>query len=173
MKYPREAEPFRLKRWKLPSPVNGSSTFYTCARPGRSDETAHDVSDEIVDDWVSGLPGPNTAIVSLLGRKRSESGRSEFSHYSFRSNLEPVDEGKDVPTFQEWLDRNHPQLGIIVHEHPTYDRGPVSEETLALVIDDVTSLLSTGRTVIVFDSGGMERTGRVARRLGATENTPC
>lgn len=172
MIYRRGNEPFRLKQWKLPTQVNGGATFYTCARPGRSDYTAHDISDDVVNDWVSGLPGPNTAIVSLLGRKRSESGRSEFSHYSFRSSLEPKDETEDRPTFQEWLDLNHPQLGIVVREHPTYDRKPVSDETLSLVIKDISNLISCGRTVVVVDSGGAERTGRVARCLGATEVTP-
>ena len=173
MKRQRGIEPYRLKEWKLPFQVNGGSTFYTCARPGRSDDTIHDVPDDVVDAWVSGLPRPNTAIVSLLGRKRSESGRSEFSHYSFRSSQEPADEREDRPTFQEWLDHNHPKQGIIVREHPTYDRRPVSEETLALVLEEIASLLGAGRTVVVIDSGGMERTGQVARYLGATRVTSC
>lgn len=169
----RKAEPYRLKKWKLPLETNGGSTFYTCSRPGRSGGTAREVSDDVVNDWVSGLPGPSTAIVSLLGRKGSESGRCEFSHYSFRSSLKPTVSGEDRPAFQEWLDQNHPQLGIVVREHPTYDGRPVDEKTLALVSDDVKNLLSAGRTVIVVDSGGMERTGRVARHLRATEIKAC
>ena len=34
--------------------------FYPCARPGRSGETTDDVPDEVVDEWVSGLPKPKT-----------------------------------------------------------------------------------------------------------------
>ena len=133
-------------------------------RGGRS----HLVTDDVVDSWVAGLPNPNTAIVSLLGRKMSEAGRSEFSYYSFCSEFDVASERGDRPTFQEWLNQNHNQLEIIVREHPTYDGRPVSYETLAIVKDEITSLLSAGRTVVVVDSGGMDRTGRVSRYLGAT-----
>ena len=166
-------EPYRVKKWELPYQINGESDFYTCARPGRSAGTGQDVPDGVVDDWVSGLPGPNTAIVSLLGRKRSETGTSEFSHYSFCSEFDSATERKDRPTFQEYLDHNHSHLRITLHEHPTYDRRPVSIRILAAVGDDISSLLSTGRTVVVVDSGGMERTGQVARYLGATEVPSC
>ena len=166
-------EPYRLRKWKLPDTVTGILTFHTCARPGRSGGRSHLVTDDVVDSWVAGLPNPNTAIVSLLGRKMSEAGRSEFSYYSFCSEFDVASERGDRPTFQEWLNQNHNQLEIIVREHPTYDGRPVSYETLATVKDEITSLLSAGRTVVVVDSGGMDRTGRVSRYLGATEIPSC
>ena len=168
-KDPGTTEPYRLKKWKLPPTINGVSEFYTCARPGRSGETTDDVPDEVVDKWVSGLPEPKTAIVSLLGRKRNSTGMSEFSYYSFCSDYDTADERRDRLSFQEWLAQNHGHLEIIVREHPTFDRRPVGDDLLAGVRDDIFDLLSTGRTVVVVDSGGMERTGRVVGFLCATE----
>ena len=166
-------EPSRLKKWNLPLLKNGNSTFYTCARPGRSQGSQHAVTDDLVDSWVAGLPGPNTAIVSLLGRKVDSTGKSEFSYYSFCSAYDRANERGDRLTFQEWLTQNHNHLGIIVREHPTFDGKPVGDDLLADVRDDIFDLLSSGRTVVVVDSGGVDRTGRVARYLCASQVPLC
>ena len=79
--------------------------------------------------WVLGLPGPNRAIVSLLGRKPD--GKSEFRFYPFHGNWDSLEEREDKPSFQEWLDRNHADLTIIVKEHPTWDKGISGEEVEA------------------------------------------
>ena len=160
-------EPFRLKKWKLPFPINGTSTFYTCARPGRSEGRWHAVRDEVVHGWVSSLPRPNTAIVSLLGRKKGPTGLSEFSYYSFCGGHDHETERKGRPSLRDWLDLHHPTLGIIVSEHPTYDTKPVDAETLYRIRDDIFSLFSARRIVVVVDSGGVERTGQVVKYLGA------
>ena len=73
--------------------------------------------------------------------------------------------------FQEWLDRHHKDRGISVVEYPTYDAVPVPEATLRAVADGILRLLSEGRTVILMDSGGQERTGQVCGHMGFVENT--
>src|SRR5438093_10874139 len=76
----KRVEPYRKRRWrKTGSPER--IAFFTCARPGRSLGSTQHVSDDIVHKWVKGLPGPHTAIISLLGRKPN--GTSEFSFYTF------------------------------------------------------------------------------------------
>ena len=120
-----------------------------------------------------GLPKPNTAIISLLGRKEDSEGKSEFSYYSFCSDYDTVNERGDRLTFQEWLTQNHTHLGIIVREHPTFDGRPVEDDLLAGVRDDIFDLLSSGRTVVVVDSGGVQRTDRVARYLCASQVPLC
>ena len=173
VKNPGTKEPSRLRKWELPLTENGVLEFYTCARPGRSGGKWHAVTDDVVDEWVSGLPKPNTAIISLLGRKEDSAGKSEFSFYSFCSGYDTVNERGDRLTFQEWLTQNHTHLGIIVREHPTFDGNPVEDDLLAGVRDDIFDLLSSGRTVVVVDSGGVDRTGRVARYLCASEVPLC
>ena len=173
VKSPRTKEPSGLRKWELPLTENGVFEFYTCARPGRSGGKWHAVTDDVVDGWVSGLPKPNTAIISLLGRKVDSTGKSEFSYYSFCSAYDRANERGDRLTFQEWLTQNHNHLGIIVREHPTFDGKPVGDDLLADVRDDIFDLLSSGRTVVVVDSGGVDRTGRVARYLCASQVPLC
>ena len=76
-------EPYNLKMWKIDTSQGDIAYFHTSARPGRSKGPKGRVSDQIVSAWVSGLPGPDIAIVSLLGRKQGHKGNSEFSYYSF------------------------------------------------------------------------------------------
>ena len=95
VKNPGTKEPSRLRKWELPITENGVLEFYTCARPGRSGGRRHAVTDDVVDGWVSGLPKPNTAIISLLGRKEDSEGKSEFSYYSFCSDYDTVNERGD------------------------------------------------------------------------------
>lgn len=97
-------------------------------------------------------------MVSLLGHKPD--GKSEFSYYSF------YEKGQ---SFQQWLDQNYEERAIWVLKHPTCDRRPVSDETLAAVASDISKFLSEGRTVVVVDSGGVERTGQVCKHMGAIE----
>jgi hypothetical protein len=80
------------------------------------------VPDNLVRGWVLGLPGPNTAIISLLGRKPD--GTSEFSFYSFRGGFDLPSEQTSRLSFQQWLDRHFEENAIILHEHPTCDFRP-------------------------------------------------
>lgn len=146
--------------------------FYTCARPGRTGNPASKaarVPDIVVHRWILGLPTPCTAIVSLLGRKPD--GLSEFSFYSFYGGFDLAADNLARLSFQEWLDRSHGDLSIVLAEHPTCDFKPIPVETLDAVVSDIQRFLSDGRTVVVVDSGGQTRTGSVCRHLGAVEDS--
>ncbi len=164
-------KPYMLKRWRLdttPLPL----WFYTCARPGRSGKSASKVAlvpDDVVHRWVLGLPGPRTAIVSLLGRKPD--GTSEFSFYSFFGGFDRRSDRPRCFSFQEWLNKWHSALSIVLREHPTCDFKPVSPETLDAVGNEICELASEGRTVVVIDSGGVTRTGSVGRHISAVEDS--
>ena len=144
--------------------------LFTCARPGRSKGKDRPVPDDLVHRWVQGLPGPNTAIVSLLGRKHGPKGASEFTFYSFCGGVDSPSECKRRPSLQEWLDRWYRDLGIQVHEHPTFDFHPVPQEILVAVAADIHELLSHRRTVVVVDSGGETRIRDVCKHMGARED---
>src|SRR5438034_508690 len=101
MKLLKALKPYMLKRWRTGAPSN-CHYFFTCARPGRTsdpDSKHAQVSDELVHRWVLGLPGPNTAIVCLLGRKPD--GLSEFSFYSFYGGFDIPSEHPHCLSFQE------------------------------------------------------------------------
>lgn len=166
-----EMEPFRLRRWRPKSSRDGIALF-TCARPGRSKldrkgRPIPEVPDALVHKWVQGLPGKRkTVIVSLLGRKPGENGKSEFSFYSFYGAWDAAEECRERISFQEWLDRWHSERFIQVVEHPTYDLCPVPPDTLNAAASDITRFLLTGRTVVLMDSGGISRTEQVCRHSG-------
>lgn len=153
-------EPNRLRCWRLPSGP-GSGVFYSCARPGRSKGNRGQVPDQLLHAWVRGLPEDgNLAIVSLLGEKPD--GTSEYSFYSFY---------KKRQTFQDWLDKHYPDKRIEVVEHPTTEFKPVPAETLSAVAAEIRRLLTDGRTVVLVDLGGAQRSGQVCRYINATEDT--
>ena len=162
-------EPHKLKRWRVVTSQKRIAHFFTCARPGRSKGPKVSVSDDLVSTWVRGLPGPNTAIISLLGRKLGPKKRSEFSFYSFCGGFDTPSERGRQPTFQEWLDDRHEALQILVREHPTVDCPKVLYEKLEAIAQDVCYLIREGHSVIVVDSGGVQRTGAVSRHMNATE----
>jgi hypothetical protein len=164
-------KPYMLKRWRFGS-IPQPFSFFTCARPGRNGNQASKaapVSDDLVHRWILGLPGPRTAIVSLLGRKPD--GTSEFSFYSFHGGFDLPTDRPGCLSFQEWLDKWHSSLSIVVREHPTYDFKPVSSETLEAVSTEIRELASAGRTVVLIDSGGLTRTGMVCRHISAVEDS--
>ncbi len=164
-------EPYKLRLWRIdgsPNPVS----FHTCARPGRSTykykRKNNQVSDATVSQWVCGLPGPSTAIVSLLGRKPKRGNESEFSFYSFCGGWDTPLERRSKPTLQEWLMERHGDLQILVREFPTNDLCDIPPEELAAIADEIRELISTGRTVVVVDSGGIGRVGQVCKFMNAT-----
>ena len=159
-------EPFRLRSWKLPAP-NDAARFYSCARPGRSKSKTDAVPDDLVNKWVNGIPGPNTVLISILGRKPD--GMSEFAFYSFCGAFESAEERRHKLSFQEWLDREHKEAGILVIEHPTCDHRRILPETLSAVSADIVRFALEGRTVVLVDSGGEVRSGEVCRHLKASE----
>lgn len=119
--------------------------------------------------WVLGLPGPKTAIVSLLGRKPD--GLSEFSFYSFYGGFDLPSDDPVRPSFQEWLVRWHGDLSILVREHPTVDFQPIPADTLEAVAAALHELLVAGRTVVLVDSGGQTRTRVVCNHVRAIEDS--
>lgn len=167
-------KPYRLRRWRSSSSPE-RIRFFTCARPGRSgrDESRFDrVADDVVHLWVRGLPdGEEAVIVSLLGRKNGPDGMSEFSFYSFHGGWDLPVERRGRPSFEEWLQRWHKNRRIKVLEHPTYDFRRIPQETLRAVASDVLRELSAGRTVVLIDSGGEQRTGQVCRYMGFIEDS--
>ena len=170
---PRELKPeppYKLKRWRMDTST-GSAHFFTCGRPRRQEDPEALVSDELVHRWVLGLPGPYTAIISLLGRKERRQGKSEFSYYSFCGGFDTPSERDGRPTFQEWLNCHHKDLDVLVREHPTFDYvDTIPHETLEAVKADILQLISMDRRVIVVDSGGVGRTGLVRCYMGAKED---
>ena len=169
-------EPYNLKKWKTTVCHDKEALFYTCARPGRSQSKDGNIEDETVSIWAKRLPeltGPKIVVVSLLGRKKNKSGPSEFSYYTFCGGWDTGEERKGKPTFQEWLDNNHGEIGILVSEHPTYDYLPtdplVPQSTLDSIREDICAFINQGRTVVVVDSFGEGRTGSVKDYLQAKE----
>ena len=162
-------EPLNIKCWEIGVEPSSGLTFVTCARPGRSFGPDNNVPDDVVSSWVRGLPGPNTVIVSLLGRKRSQNKLSEFSYYSFYGKWDSPSERNNKPSFQEWLDQYHKDLQILVREHPTYDDTDIPSATICAIATDVHRFVEEGRTVVAMDSFGVGRTRDVAKYLKATE----
>ena len=164
-------EPYRLRRWRITISPDNAAFFYTCARPGRSKGPFGQIADDLVSTWVLGLPGPDTAVVSLLGRKRGPKGPSEFSFYSFYGEDDSPSERGNRPSFQEWLDQQHSHLSVLIREHPTYDFCSIDPEKLAAIAAEIVDLIIAGRTVVVVDSGGQTRTGAVCRDMKAVEDS--
>ena len=162
--------PYNLKCWKLDTP-RGTAHFYTCGRPGRENGPNGKVPDELVHQWVLGLPEPDTAIISLLGRKRPTKnepiGKSEFWYYSFYGGWDTQSEREGCLSFQEWLNLHHKNLKISVYEYPTIDRMGVPLEVRCTVSNKLRRLILQGQTVVVVDSAGAERTGRIRDHIGA------
>jgi hypothetical protein len=150
-------EPHNLKRWTLPGLSSGAK-LYTCARPGRSKgPKKKKVSDNLLQEWVNGLPGQgNMAVISLLGRKPPPRSKDEWSYYSFYGKRQ---------SFQTWLDCHYESKAIEIIEHPTIDTHDVPAELLATLSSKIGRLLSEGRTVVVMDSGGVSRSGQVCRHF--------
>ena len=160
-------EPCRKRRWRKASSPERIA-FYTCSRPGRSLSETDPVPDQIIHKWVKRLPGPNTTVISLLGRKPDRT--SEFSFYTFRSELDLAGETRRGKSFREWLDHHHGDRGINVVEHPTIDYQGVPQPTRTAIAEDVNRLLTGGRTVVLIDSGGQQRTGTVCKHRGLIED---
>ena len=163
-----KAEPCNLREWSVES-----GRLFTCGRPGRGHYPSADkkwptiVPDVILHSWVAGLPLCSPLnIVSLLGSK-FVGKHSEFKHYPFRSCLET---GSKM-TFQAWLDASCDQR-FRVHEFHTVDADPagIPLDEIARITACVHGLLGQREAVVIIDSAGVSRTGRVCREMGLTES---
>ena len=130
--------------------------------------TVKSIDDEIVRAWVRGLPDCRPLhLVSLLGQKPPPNTISEYSYYSFRGGHEPQPQRPEALTFQEWLNVNFAESHFEVTDFPTIDTKPIDNSYLIEICDRIQSLLSASVNVLVFDSGGFGRSGKVCARLGA------
>lgn len=120
--------------------------------------------------WTDDLHrlGPKPTVVSLLGRKPN--GMSEYWFYSFYGRLDDAEDRHGKLSFAEWLTSVHPDVELL--DQPTTDFEPVPLGTLQTIETDVRRSLRSGRTVLVFDSGGETRIGQVCRHLDASEAFP-
>lgn len=163
-----KAEPCNLREWSVEL-----GRLFTCGRPGRGHYPSADkkwptiVPDVILHSWVAGLPLCSPLnIVSLLGSK-FVGKHSEFKHYPFRSCFETGSK----TTFQAWLDANCDRR-FRVHEFRTVDADPagIPLDEIARITACVHGLLAQGEAVVIVDSAGVSRTGRVCREMGLMEN---
>ena len=149
--------------------ARSDTPFHVCP-PGQVEKQLGLGSDSIVDKWVKGLPGgAKTTVVSLLGRKPG--GLSEFSFYSSSGASETPEERGKRPLFQDWLSQRHRDRGIEVVEHPTTDFKLLARELFKTVSRQIDLLLTSGRTVVFVDSGGVTRTSQVCRHAGLVEDS--
>jgi hypothetical protein len=156
-----ENEPFRLREWVAPKDAGEGGRLFTCGRPGRGifGTTKRLINDDVVEKWAQGLIAVGIdVIVSLLGKKPD--GHSEFQYYSFRSRAE----SNSKPKFQEWL--NHHGSRFVVHEFPTVDLRGIAPDILEAASRCVIHQVSVGRTVVVVDTGGAQRTARICEAVG-------
>ncbi len=163
-----ESEPCNLREWRVES-----GRLFTCGRPGRGHYPSADqkwpvtVPNDNLAGWVEGLPPCSPLnIVSLLGEK-FVGKHSEFKHYPFRSSFETGSKA----TFQAWLDANCDGR-FRVHEFHTVDADPagIPLDEIARITACVQGLLAQGQAVVIVDSAGVSRTGRVCGEMGLTES---
>jgi hypothetical protein len=102
-----------------------------------------------------------------LGRKAEPNPISEYSFYTFRGGHELLDERPGTVTFQHWLDVRFGSGTFVVIDFPTVDTEKVDPSQLSCICDCIGTLLSAGASVVVVDSGGFGRTGKVCATLGA------
>jgi hypothetical protein len=108
-------------------------------------------------------------IVSLLGRKPD--GLSEFSFYSFYGGFETCADRPKGIHFGEWLNKEYPNRGFELFEHPTIDFQPIPPPTLARLNATIKPFISDGRIIVLVDSGGEQRVRPVCAHLGLIEDT--
>jgi hypothetical protein len=73
-------------------------------------------------------------------------------------------------SFQEWLDRWHPDLSIELLEHPTWDYQRIPDDVCEVAAREIEALAASGRTVTVVDSGGQQRSGQLCSFMAAAED---
>lgn len=155
-------EPINLCEWQLPTTIGRGGRLFTCGRPGRGTfgRAKRLIDEDTIDRWVKGLPtGEPLYIVSLLGKKKD--AFSEFGYYPFRSSKEKGNK----PTFEQWLDNRYDRC-FVLHEFPTVDAQGIPADVLQDITKCVSELIEKGRTVVIVDSAGAERTSRVCEALG-------
>jgi hypothetical protein len=116
------------------------------------------------------LPARNgIVIVSLLGKKPDN--LSEYDFYTFRGDQDALTYPERLP-FRDWLCREFPNRQLDLKEFPTTDFQCIPANTLSAISECVNEHLQRGRTVVLFDSGGEQRTGQVCRsHMGFVEDT--
>lgn len=154
-------EPHHFRRWRRGA-TSEPIPIYTCGRPGRSLGPNGAVSDQTVKQWLRGLQTKLPAqrplsILSLLGTKPD--GTDEHSFYSFRT----------FDGFVEWLAQNAP-FDVKLEHFATMDFRAVPRSLADKVGLAPARELQAGRSVLILDSGGEQRTRAVCRMIGLTED---
>lgn len=151
-------KPYMMKRWRRKASPE-AIPIYTCARPGRRLGPRGKVTDSEVMRWICGLPNHRPlSIISLLGKKPD--GTDEHSFYSFRN----------ADGFQMWIaKRSSGDINLFIH--PTTDFNPVGQQTITAIESDLNRELSLGRSVVIVDSGGVQRTGQICKCLQLVEDS--
>ena len=70
-------------------------------------------------------------------------------------------------TFQQWLDHHFGHGNFVVIDFPTIDTKEIESKQLSAICAHVKSLLDSSATVVIVDSGGVGRTGRVCAAIPA------
>jgi len=149
-----------------------AARLFTAARPGRSlGRAIPKISDETVYAWARGLLPLSSQlhIISLLGTKPN--GLSEYSYYSFRGSRGSLEIDFKKPTFQEWLNDRFGLERFVVVDFPTIDTMPIEAAMITEICQCTTSLLMTSNDVLIVDSGGEGRTGKICSELCAVHRT--
>lgn len=145
-----------MKRWRRSS-SRAVEPIYTRARPGRQRGANGSVPDSEISRWLNELPRNRPlSVISLLGQKPD--GRDEHSFYSFRN----------AAGFKNWLQNARP--GTNVFAHPTTDFERVTPQSIEAIKIDFDRELAHGRTIVIVDSGGVERTRQVCNALELIED---
>jgi len=134
--------------------------IFSCARPGRMLGSRASVPDRVVRRWRQGLPrAERFAIISLLGTKPD--GTDEYSFYSF----------PDAEGFECFLNGQSGSSSsrFEVFSFRTTDYGPVAPEIATAAKVLVQERLARGRTVLIMDSAGIQRSRILCRMLGLTQ----
>ncbi len=156
-------EPCNLRRWKQRTSQTPQN-IHTAGRPGRSLGSRCQVPDETVSLWLERLRHlAPLSILSLLGAKPD--GRDEHSFYSFRT----------ADGFRDWLARNA-GFDVTIENFPTVDYDEVPRELVREVETAVSAALAAGRSVLIMDSAGVQRSGAVCNAIGLVpdrENPPA
>lgn len=156
-----ETTDYSPKRWSLT--LKGQRLYlWTSARPGRPLGKKAAVPDDACLTWLQDLRNKArpTAIVSLLGWKDANS-KDEHSFYSF----------KTADGFARWMAKQAPEVRFL--QYPTRDGVTIPDDQLSKIVNAATALLLNGDSVVILDSGGVDRTGAVRRKLGATTPAPA
>jgi hypothetical protein len=96
---------------------------------------------------------------------------SEYAFYDFYGGYDKPEEYSNRKSFREWLNQRNNVPSIELREHPTDDFEKIPDNKLQAISKSIAELLREGHTVVLVDSGGIQRTEQVCRYMGAVEDS--